>query len=230
MSLAIDVANYTDVPTPSQVQCLIDNGYSRAVVGCSYGTVAGAQLDAFVAGGMDVEAYAWISHPLNTLLIERALTVIAHRPVTRIWLDAEADNGGRTPAGVVADINGAVEYVRKVRSDIRIGIYTGAWWWTPNTGNSQETWGLPLWLANYRDPGNPLAESEIPGGWTKANVALWQYAGTVETCGLNTDRNLIYAEEDEMTPAQMAELKAYMDMKFIQLIGWVNEQKYIKQK
>lgn len=225
---AVDVANYTAVPTPAQVQCLIADGYTTAIVGCSYGQVARSQLMAFSDNGMKIEAYAWITHPLNTLLLERALTVIAGLPVTRLWLDAEADTNGRTPAGVVADINGAVEYCQKVRPDLALGIYTGAWWWTPRTGNSQETWGLPLWLANYRDTDNPLAESEIPGGWTRESTAIWQYAGTIETCGLNTDRNLIL-EEDEMTPAQMAELKAYMDMKFIQLIGWVNDQKFVKQ-
>lgn len=204
MTVCIDVANYTPVPTPQQVACLIADGYTRAVVGCSYGNVARAQLEAFSNGGMEIEAYCWVTHPLTLQPIDKAINVCIGLPVKRLWLDCEAPPNKRTPAQIVDDIDDAVRYATRYFSG-EIGIYTGSWWW-PVTGPTQNTWGLPLWLANYRDPAKPLTEADVPGGWTVADVALWQYAGTVTTCGLNTDRNLILEAtggDDEMVPIRI---------------------------
>jgi hypothetical protein len=194
---AIDIANYTTIPTPQQVACLLNNGWSTCVVGCSYGNIAHLQLRMCAQYGMKVEAYAWITHPFSYGPIDKALGVIEGLPVKRIWLDAEADTNGRTPQQVVSDIDAAINYTRSRRPDLAIGIYTANWWWGPRTGSSTKFKDYPLWLANYVPDPTP---DKVPlfGGWTKA--ALWQYAGTVETCGLNTDRNLILETEPVPIP------------------------------
>lgn len=192
---AIDIANYTSVPTAAQCACLKSNGYGLAIVGCSYGTLAGPQLSAFVAGGIAVEAYAWVQFsPSWQGVLDRALAVIQNYPVKRLWLDCEGAiiNTGQT----VARINAAIGYVQSKRPDLTLGIYTGGWWWKPNTADSQAFKHMPLWTADYvQDPGHdPTGTPKLYGGWTEA--AIWQYAGTIDTCGLNTDRNVIMEEDD----------------------------------
>jgi hypothetical protein len=193
------MANYTHVPTPAQVKCLIREGYTLNIVGASYGNLAHLQLRMSAQYGMKIEAYAWITHPFTHAPIDRALGAIDGLPVQRLWLDAEADTNGRPPMQVVADIDAAIAYAKARRPDLPIGIYTANWWWGPNTGGSTKFKDYPLWLANYVPNPNPAA---VPlfGGWTKA--ALWQYAGTVETCGLNTDRNLILEQETAPPPVE----------------------------
>jgi hypothetical protein len=224
MRKCLDVANYTPIPTAAEVACLVADGYERGIVGASYGSVARGQLEAFQDGGMEIEAYAWVSfadnwqHPLD-----HALAVIQGLPVTRLWMDCEEDPGA---ADVLTRIDDALAYVHNVRPDLEMGIYTGGWWWKPNAGNSTRYGAMPLWTADYLQPRDEADKPYLYGGWTEA--AIWQTAGSVQLCGLNADDNVIL-EEDELTPAQMQEIKNYFDMKLIQMIGWINAQGFHKQ-
>ena len=197
-NLAIDVANYTKIPVPNQCACLLQNDYTLAIVGVSYGVVAGPQIQAFLDGGLEVEAYGWVSFEATWQQpLDRALALIQNYPIKRFWLDCEGPTHGASDGAVVARINAAVGYVQTKRPDLVVGIYTGCWWWNPNTGDSDAFKQLPLWIASYvTDATNPPLDETPPlcGGWTQA--AVWQYAGTVQTCGLNTDRNIVFQQEE----------------------------------
>lgn len=201
MRLALDLANFTPVPTPPQLQCLKDGGYTRAIVGCSYGTVADMQLAAFYAFGFEVEAYAWVAFGASWQKpLDHALTVISHRPyVRRLWLDVEEQVTGMTSAQYEARIDAVIAYVRSKRPDLDMGIYTGRWWWLQNLPACTKYAGMPLFTAQYvTNPAVPPGGVPLLfGGWQE--VAIWQYAGSVETCGLNIDRCVMLepVEEDE---------------------------------
>lgn len=233
MRLAVDWANYTPVPNALQLECLKENGYERVIVGVSYGVVAGLQLSACEQAGLAVEAFAFVDFDSHwTQPLDKALAVIAPHPkVRRLWLDCEGPTLRIGPRAVVARIHEAIAYVRGKRPDLELGIYTGAWWWIPETADSRQFAHMPLWMANYvQNPAiPPNGQPGLCGGWQHANI--WQYAGTIDTCGLNTDRNVIL-EEDALTPEQMAELKAeivrqgnetrlYVFGRFVSLIGWL---------
>ena len=195
MRLALDCANFTPTPTPVQLQCLRDAGYERAVVGCSYGTVADMQLAAFYAFGFKTEAYAWVSFGASWQQpIDHALTVIAHRPyVTRLWLDVEEEITGMTSPQYEARIDAVIAYVQGKRPDLELGIYTGRWWWLKNLAGCTKYAVMPLFAAEYTaDGAPPSGQPLLFGGWEKAE--LWQYAGSVETCGLNIDQSVILEE------------------------------------
>jgi len=196
LQLCIDFANYTPVPTPANVACWRQQGYVRAIIGASYGSVAKRQILACQQGGMEVEAFAWVAFSGNWQLnIDRAVAVCRDTTVKRIWTDAEAPTGGQA-ATTIQRIAEAVAYIESF--GFATGIYTGGWWWKPNTRDSQAFKHLPLWTAEYKDPsGQPT----LYGGWTKA--AMWQYAGTIQTCGLNTDRNVILEEGRMYTDAEI---------------------------
>ncbi len=202
MDKAVDFANYTAIPTPEQVRCLLENGYTRAIVGVSYGFVARPQLEVCAKGGMDIEAYAWVRFSdLWRIPLDKALNVIGGLPVKRLWLDCE-ENTQWPPDKVLDRIAEAEVYVRNQRIDLDVGIYTGAWWWKPHTNDSERFSALPLWFASYREP-NIDYRQLLFGGWTEA--AMWQYAGTVETCGLNTDRNVILEARVKYTDEKLDE-------------------------
>jgi len=198
MRRAIDVANYTAVPTPEQVACLLAEGYDTAIVGASFGSVARPQLVQFSTSGMAIEAYAWVRFSgWWENLLDRALGAIAGLPVRRLWLDCEEETA-MEPRTVIRRIEKAEAYVAEARPDLEIGINTGAWWWADFTANTEAFAHLPLWSAYY-DNEPDIDFAQLPyGGWRAP--AIEQYQGTVETCGLNTDRNVIN-EEEEMVDA-----------------------------
>src|SRR4051812_17031423 len=89
---AIDFANYAPVPTADQIAQFIALGYTRAIVGASYGERATAQLRACADGGMDVEAYLWLESGDGwQTALTRCLASIWGTKVKRVWLDYEED-------------------------------------------------------------------------------------------------------------------------------------------
>ena len=132
----------------------------------------------------------------------------------RLWLDCEADTP-LSPTDTVIRIIDAEGYIRDRRGDLRLGIYTGGWWWKPNTNDANTFTTLPLWTADYREPvGTPT----MYGGWTEA--AIWQYAGSQTVCDLNVDLNVVL-EEIPMTAEERAEMDALKaTVKSLQVIAW----------
>jgi len=134
--------------------------------------------------------------------------------VTRVWIDCEIDGKGIFNDTVTPTVPGRIQVVRDLVKQIEDaglspGIYTAAWWWRPNMGNTHEFAHLPLWFANYGANDGTLPPYEtLPdpfGGWTAP--AVHQYTSTLYVCGRNRDANYLL-EEEPMTPEEKAKLDA----------------------
>lgn len=205
---ALDCANYSPIPTQDQLAEMKAQGYGLAIVGCSYGQVAHSQLLAFSGAGMAVEAYAWVSFGNDwQRLIDRALAAIKDTPVRRFWLDCEEEPKA---ANTTQRIREARDYAASLTS-LPLGIYTGGWWWVPNTGDWQGMNDLPLWTADYRTPDDK--GPKLYGGWTQA--AIWQFADHVPL-DFNADDNIVLGGRmyDDQT----------IDAKFLKAIAFLQGQ------
>jgi len=119
----------------------------------------------------------------------------------RLWLDAEdTDPGPKSLGWLKAVIAGL--------GDIRLGIYTGAWWWNPAIPASHGLGDLPLWFAHYpqentihSDPTESGVAPVLPNGWEK--WAIWQYSSTGTVAGigswvdLNVAQDGVFDEEEQ---------------------------------
>lgn len=196
---AVDFGNYTAIPTPDQVRCWIDAGYTRAIIGTSfsrrnadgsYTYVATDQIAVCEANGMDVEEYQFVGHL---------------RPTTRRWwLDVEL---GESIDSIRAAVATGKPY----------GIYTRRGAWPDGWDIVSEFPDLKLWEAHYADP----PPAFVPfGGWTERAMVQWH--DSIDLCGLNVDLNII--EEDEMPEVTKGEFAAlfglaYQTSKVVQALG-----------
>lgn len=196
MNRAIDFANYTAIPTSSNVADLKAGGFTRAIVGCSFGSVGRAQLAACLNGGVGAEAFAWVTAQEHWRPpLDHALAAIHGLPVGRLWLDYEE------AALTEARLREAIDYVAPLRPDLQLGIYTSASCWNVAGDFTR----YPLWFARYVSHPDP---DDLPlfGGWTSA--AMWQYCGSTNTCGFsNVDLSLILEEEERMYTDQQIDEK-----------------------
>lgn len=213
---AVDFANFTHIPTTQEMNCWRDLDFHLAIVGASFDqsvwgpNLPRRQLQALQANNFRRHAYSWLRHPFaqNRHLMDKAFQQIAGTGVEMMWIDVEdsATAGNVTKEQRVNDVWQAIDYWKNARPDLPLGIYTGDWWWDAWMAGVRETFGLPLWLAAYVLDEGYLAEHNsideaflrrwIPGGWQAKDVWLWQYAGTISTCGVNTDRNIILQAEE----------------------------------
>lgn len=203
----IDLANYTTVPSQSQLNLLKGFGLTRMIVGASFGQVARAQLQAGVAAGLEVEAYFWLSFGdtwKDTL--DHGFTAIVGLPVQRVWLDLE-ETPSATPLQIIERIRDAVAYLQA--KGLEVGLYTRAGWWMQYgiaAGDPEYT--LPLFYAHYDgDPTCKWDEGEAFGEWPRARVIYKQYSGSTTEDGLNVDLDSI-CEEDMADYYNKAEVDA----------------------
>lgn len=192
---AADVANFTRLWTTTDLDSLNAAGVIRLIVGGSYGPIARQQLEVASADArFDVQAYAFVEFgdiASATLALDRCLAAMDGLPVSRCWLDCEAGVAGWHPVDVLARIQWAIDYLKAHRPDLALGIYSARWWWDTATGSSHETFGLPLMYACYNRNGFQWEHGEAFGGWAENEVYMKQFAGSVPTCGLNTDQSII---------------------------------------
>lgn len=162
---AIDISNYTGFVTPDMVTGWMGQGITHVVIACQFDGVFRQQHDVCVAGGMTVDAYRYVYFDqLVAPQIDQALQTIANSGSGYLWLDFEDVTPGLpSPADTVAIISVAVS--RAQAGPFPVGIYTGAWWWVPRTGNSVQQAGLPLWDANW-DGVADLTGFSPYGGWS----------------------------------------------------------------
>lgn len=212
---AVDYANYTRIFTPADLDMLHAQGTKLLVVGCSYGSVAGQQLAATTADTrFRTDAYGFCTFDGSITPWANAYKAIYPFPsVKRMWLDLELPVGTMAPADVIATIQKFIFLGQEWRPDVEIGIYTARWFWDWATDRSHETFGIDLatgqprklWYAGYNDLGRDgWNRGEAFGGWGTRDLALKQYAGSVDVSGLNLDLN--YILEDVMTPQQIQQL------------------------
>ena len=214
-TLVPDFSNY-DASTfdPS---CFYAAGVRRAIVGCQREPIARDMLTRLRAVGISVPAVYGFhyfgaaggqAHEIVT-----AITLAHEFAVPLVFIDCELDaqqaGWGEAPPTIgqrVAQIAQSVERVQD--SGLNAGIYTGTWWWRPQTANSLMFSHLPLWHSAYganSGPLDPVTDVNY-GGWS----AVWahQYTSTYQLCGRGRDMSYLYqVEDDAMTPAELARLE-----------------------
>lgn len=226
MKRQIDISpEYCPKPSGGDMACLTRNGYERVYVGGSYSgeAIVADYLHAIEAGGHPSGVYAFVH--FDGLVdakqkIDNGLRHVRNNMSRYFMLDMELESAFAFPAQYVRDrLTWAVNYTRSF--GVEPLIYTGPWWWDRATAEWQETWGAMAVIADYvHDPDNPppLWALHPVGGWSvvAGNVYGWQYAGTVDTCGLNTDRILVVKEAEMAFDAQK---RATQDAALRQLAG-----------
>ncbi len=115
---------------------------------------------------------------------------------------------------------------RAVARGVKEGlVYTGRWYGLPNGIKATifPTGWRKLWISDYT-PGQADTAVELWPGWTRAQVAARQYTDRATVAGVTgrCDYNRVLKDwltvvdavsdtkEDEMTPAQMDELKSWL--------------------
>lgn len=101
-------------------------------------------------------------------------------PTNPLWLDCEDYPDSTYPS--LDTIRQAVAECD--RRGVPCGIYTGAWWWKPRTGNSAEFADRPLWASVY-DQQAVMVDVDF-GGWTKLAGKQWS--------GSPVDRSVFHSE------------------------------------
>ena len=197
MSLGVDFSQWGGALKPETVECWKDSGVKFAVV--QYSERMTQHLDVLTAaGGLDVEGYVylyWGHAPFPPPFdltpeqrVHRALDVAGNR-ISRLWLDAEDSTHPYDEGQLIACVEACES------RGMPCGIYTGRWWWVPETGDSRAFMHLPLWHAEYTEPNFDAFQSY--GGWQRP--AIWQYQGTTNLCGHSVDLNV---KEDVAPPPE----------------------------
>lgn len=217
--LARDVSNYSDELTPELLARWQSEGCGLVILQCfpaSYPQYAEQrrQMSACATAGMpfDVYIYDYLGDPtwLDAALQGLVGAFWPSQKPRKIWLDEE---DVETEAGwSIAERLGALQSSvrRAFEFGYPVGIYTGAWWWVPYTGNSRAFSDLALWAAQY--DGIPSTEVFTSfGNW--GSCAIKQYAGSQSD---GTDLNVLSdAEAAELTggsdDVDDAERKALQD-------------------
>lgn len=209
----LDVSNW-DAPT-FDAACLRANGVERVIIGCwDYEATTTILARARAAGIVVEDLYCFMYFGLGHEQREVANALAVSRAqggIRRVWVDVEADRSNEREGVTVAE---RVEAVRRAVMDARAaglepGIYTGAYYWPSQMGDTAEFAELPLWVANYgtNDPAaprSPIREVDF-GGWS--TVAVHQYSSAIVLCGRRRDHNYWFLEEDAMTPDERARLE-----------------------
>ena len=169
-----------------------------------------------LAAGFTVELYGFLYFGLSIMPeIDKCIAVASVTGLagTRIWIDCEASGAdeaaGCTPASRCADVRAARNYARQ--AGFTTGIYSGIYYWQTEMGNSAEFASDPFWLADYFED-HRLIDTINVGGWT--TVAMHQYAGSVELCGISVDEDdditgiCSHTGGDSMTPEEQAAFTA----------------------
>ncbi len=188
---AVDMSTYGGEFTATEARCMADAGVKLVVAGSGHPNSlgrwteqqAGAALDA----NMVLDGYRWLN--LNEPIVPQMDNAFASfgqhlASVRMFWIDAEDTSmPGMGPAEVLDAIGDAVDYC--LQRDVAHGLYTGRWWWVPQTANSDIFSHLPLWNAYY--DGDPDEDGLPYGGWEHS--AIEQYQGTTDLCGQSVDYN-----------------------------------------
>lgn len=211
--LAVDFSQYGGGLNTGTVSCWQQQGVELAIV--QYSSFMRPHLTALETAGMKAEGYVylyWNVSPWNQTPQERTRNVLnmAGNRISRLWLDCEDSSHPFDPA----QLDECIAICQA--AGMPTGIYTGRWWWVPQTGNSNRYSDLPLWHAEYRTPEGQPASIIVPdlsgfqpyGGWQ--SPAIWQYQNTSQLCGHSVDMNAILEEPEAggppVTPEEELEL------------------------
>lgn len=180
----LDVSNYAGAVTVQQFVDAKALGCDFVIVGAQVGVDGKSytieQIGNALAAGLEVPAVYELLYwdDRDPQRMQHAMSF-----GLPVWIDCEfGPNPGALPEATVGRIQAAVAFL----GDQVAGIYTGRWWWQPNTRNSEAFKHLPLWHAEY-GPRETFSAFDPYGGWRRP--AIWQYDDK-GVPGLNADLNL----------------------------------------
>lgn len=198
VELAVDMSNWSGVPTAEQVAELQANGATRAIIGLQNGEIARGQYDALKAGGIErLDAYVYLPLPAGSTpakwgaRVTAALAELEGRVIGKLWLDCEDPvPAGMAQMTVIAHISAAAVACEGI---VNSGIYTRKDWWVMATGDSSLFSSYPLWNATNRH-GADYVPPAAPGygGWLTAEME--QYWFDYPVVGFNVDWNQYLVE------------------------------------
>lgn len=182
----LDISQWGGPLDAATIACWKGQGVEQVIV--QYSSLMTQHLDALQGFGLSIEGYVylyWGKSPWNQTPADRTRAAIqmAGGRIDRLWLDCEDS----TNPYQEAQLQECVQVCRD--AGMPCGIYTGRWWWVPQTNDSQAFRDLPLWHAEYATPHFDSFQSY--GGWPRP--LAWQYAGSVTLCGHSVDRNVFEA-------------------------------------
>jgi hypothetical protein len=164
-------------------------------VGIRYDNLALTRSNLQVAkdAGLEVDAYAylWLGGDVRDR-VRRSIDLCQPYGIARMYLDWEDNGNGEAgvpdraqfPPSLVRDRIGQSVAACE---DFPRGLYSGAWWWKPATGDTPIWKDEPWWIAQY-DGVPDLAVFTPFGGITR--LAGKQYQGDTSECGVTVDLNL----------------------------------------
>lgn len=150
------------------------------------------QLDAVLNDGrFAADAYVYLWHDAIWLTDRNAHLLDGYEGMLRrVWLDVEDAEGANYWTQNVEDVRAGIDICERYSWS---GIYTGRWYWTKYTMNTEDAAAssLPLWDAHY--DGIPDVAGFVPyGGWSrrfiKQHIGRWQ-AGV--------DLNVLHPAEEQ---------------------------------
>lgn len=192
MKTGFDLSNY-DGDVTAAIPALKSAGLQFAVVGCQQPNIAAAQVKALQAASVPViGTYAFMYWGLNTTgQTQAAVTIAKANDIPYVFLDCEAQQpdeaAGQTPRTRTDQLRACVTQVQQ--AGLKPGIYTGAYYWPNQMGNSTEWAHLPLWHASYYTDRH-YQPTVAYGGWT--DVAIHQYASQPAVAGQNRDYDVLF--------------------------------------
>lgn len=122
-------------------------------------------------------------------------------PIRRVWLDVEdvdPSQAAWTPSQRVNMVRQWLTECDAYPARLASGIYTGRWYWASQKymANSTSFSDRLLWDSNYDYVDNVNYNFTSYGGWTLADLAIKQYAGTSTLAGVGgVDLNVLSEAE-----------------------------------
>ena len=183
------------------------------IVGMHDNRVWPRQMRMVLEAGPRLEAYVYLYAGSADRQVEEAIDQLERedlkRGVSRLWLDAETG----------FEMDGALEvdairrlYERCRERGLESGLYTGRWWWQPNTGDSAALADVPLWYASYDGRPEDTWRQDRFGGWQTFHTK--QYMGSNSWCGVHCDRDFRRVAETPTVPAPVVDRSAHDRLDF----------------
>lgn len=168
IALALDVSHHSGELSIGQFTRAKERGVQRVIVGVAPASfpIAGRQIAAANAAGLEVEAYIYYYFAQNTTALTEAALSMLPAYVKRVWVDVEDSTSGKTPSQIAFMARG--EYNRILSSGRKSGIYTAKWFWDNHMQGLTVLSDLPLWDAWWNDKQGMAIRPY--GGWNKADL------------------------------------------------------------
>lgn len=180
---AIDISNYSGIPTVEQFQQVKALGYDLVICGTQMIQITEQQWANAIEAGLEVDFYHFLY--FDGLDVQRLQYAHQWPKPRMMWVDCEYQTTDAMPVNV---INNVLQMLHVL--DVPLGIYTAAWWWIPQMGDATFFKDLPLWDADYDGIEN-FDDFVHFGGWEKPYMK--QYAGDQHVAGILCDLNVYLA-------------------------------------